>query len=172
MAEPVPPGEPGYQPDSWFQHVIYVGLRIARSTGLGLSLFNGLRERFAGVAQSILGAATTLIGQGVRAAAAWNAGGPDHIVDVDALPLAPKGFFGPEEVDRIVGMAEQQLVNEGTGEATTWGTRINFPEDWSKKAIEDAQEEALDQMVDESGPPGVVEDRQAKAHMIFLGKRF
>jgi hypothetical protein len=171
MAEPASPGEPGYDPDSWFQHVIYVGLKIARITGLGLGLFNGLRSRFAGVARDILGAASTLIGQGVRAAATWNAAGPDHVVDVDALPLAPKGFFGPEEVDRIVGMAESATVSKSGGPGKTFYERPNFPEDWSKAAVEDALETALQDQVDESDPDLII-DKQNMAHMVWIGKRF
>lgn len=172
MAEPAPPGEPGYEPDSWFQHVIYVGLKVARSTGLGLQLFNGLRARFAGVSQAILGAAARLIGQGVRAAATWNAAGPDNVVDVDTLPLAPSGFFGPEETDRIIGLAEAALVDTGTGAGTTWGTRTNWPEDWSKSAVQDAQEIALMGDVDESDPRLLPDERTTNQHMLFIGKRF
>lgn len=171
MAEPVPPGEPGYQPDSWFQHVVYVGLKIARSTGLGLSLFNGLRARFAGVAGSVLGAAATIIGQGVRAAARWNAAGPDYVVDVDNLPLAPKGFFGPEEVDRIVGLVDATVANPLTGKTTEWARRPNFPEDWSKAAVEDAVDESLQADIDETDPALII-DRQAAQHMVWIGKRF
>lgn len=172
MPEPKAPGEPGYDPDRWFQHVVNVGLRLAREAGTGLPLVNALRRRFVGVAQSILGAAATILGQGIRAAARWMLGGPEHTVDLDTLPVAPKGFFGPEEVNRIVGLVDVPGSDVTSGAQVYHTDRINWPEDWSKAAIEDAVEAA--QADHESDSPGMGwdVDKQAKEHMLWIGKKY
>lgn len=172
MSAPQPPGEPGYDPDRWFQHVVNIGLQLARKVGTGLPLVNALVGKFSGVARSILGAAATILGQGIRAALAWQRGGPDHVVDIDALPLAPKGFFGPEEVDRIVGIADVQGHNTQTGAEIYREQRTNWPEDWSKGAIEDVVESVAEQNADNSPDGSWVAERAAQAHMLWIGKRF
>lgn len=172
MPEPAPPGEPGYDPDAWFQHVVYTGLRIARSTGLGLMLFNGLRSRFPSVLGSILGAAATIVGQGVRAAAEWMSGGPDYTPNVDDLPLAPKGFFGPEEVDRIVYLAEYRGAALEGGQEGYDATRINAPEDWSKEAVEDAGEMVHEDDLGDSPDLARLYEWELRLRMNWIGKRF
>jgi hypothetical protein len=172
MPEPPPPGELGYDPDRWFQHVIYTGLGIARKTGLGLSLFNGLRQRFGGVAAGILGAAATLIGRGVRAANAWMNADAGYVVPLDTLPLAPKGFFGPEEVDRIVGLAERRGTHTDDNSGAYDAERLNFPEDWSKAAVEEVSAEIHDEHVGES--PDMIRLVEWKEGLVmnWLGKKY
>lgn len=172
MPEQPPPGEPGYDPDKWFQHVVNVGLRLAREVGTGLSLVNALVGRFAGVPRSILGSAATILGQGIRAAAAWMAGGPDHVVDLTTLPLAPPGFFGPEEVSRIVAVADVAGIDSATGNETERTTRINFSEDWSKAAVEDAVEAVAEEDAYTSPENMWDVEREQSAHMIWIGKKY
>lgn len=173
MPEPVPPGDPGYDDDRWFQHVVNTGLRLAQQVGTGLSLFNALRSRFQGVARDILGSATTILGQGIRAAAAWMQGGPDYVVPIETLPLAPRGFFGPEEVNRIVGLLDVPGYDSDRDRETYHTTRINFPEDWSKAAIEEITDEVMQQSEDES-PEGWarLEDWEQRQHMLWIGRKY
>jgi hypothetical protein len=172
MAKPQPPGEPGYDPDRWFQHVVNVGLGLARQVGTGLPLVNSLVGAFRGVARSILGAAASILGQGIRAAMQWNSAQGDHIVNVDDLPLAPKGFFGPEEVQRVVGIQDVPGTDERTGDTVYHQQRINWPEDWSKDAIEEVIEAVADENADLYPGDYWDVDKQQKAHMIWIGKRY
>lgn len=172
MPEPSPPGEPGYNSDRWFQHIVNVGLRLARKVGTGLPLVNALRKRFVGVALDILGAAARILGQGIRAAQALQQGGSDYVVPLDSLPIAPAGFFGPEEVDRIVGLQDKPGVNTKTGAETYHENRVNWPEDWSKSAIE----EAVNQQYEDENAEYVEREwqteRDQESHWIWIGKRY
>jgi hypothetical protein len=152
--------------------VVNVGLQAARKVGTGLPLVNALVGIFKGVARSILGAAAGILGQGIRAAAAWQQGGPDHVVDIDSLPLAPKGFFGPEEVDRIVGVYDQPGKNTTTGAEVYHQNRANWPEDWSKSAIEDVVDAVEHDNSDKYQEDAWQIDDQQRRHMIWIGKRF
>lgn len=172
MSSPVAPGDPGYDPDRWFQHVVNVGIGLARRFGTGLQLFNALRSHFAGVARDILGAASRIIGQGIRAAITWMNGGPDHVVDLGDVPLAPKGFFGPEEVNRIVGIVDVPGEASDSGLVTYHQTRVNWPENWSKAAIADAIEETALETEMLSPGTGWDVDKDMTAHMLWIGKRF
>jgi hypothetical protein len=166
------PGEPGYNPDRWFQHAVNVGISTARRVGLGLPLVNALRATFADVAIGIIGSIATIIGQGVRAAAAWMAGEPGYLVNPDTLPLAPKGWFGAEEVDRIVGVVDRPGINPLTGDTVYHTDKVTMPEDWSKAAIEEIITEASIIEEDESPLKTWVMDEAKEAHMLWMGKKY
>ena len=170
MSAPNPPGEPGYDPDRWFQHVVNVGLQLARKVGTGLPLVNALASRFRDVGRSILGAAATILGQGIRAAASWNMAGPDAMINLDDLPLAPKGFFPPGEVDRIVGIADIAGKKQSTGETEFHQQSQTWPEDWSKSSVDDVIESVINDHSE--GNYDWQAESQNAAHMLWIGKRF
>lgn len=172
MTEDLYPGDPGYDDDKFFTKVINIGIQAARRVGLGLGLFNALRQRFQGAPRWLIGQATTLIGQGVRAAEDWMMGGPDYVIDVTNVPVGPPSFFGPEEQNRLVGIADVPGIDTQTGLPVSHTTRFNMPEDWSSGMIEELAQEEEQKKKDVSPRQAWRDTLEANLHMLFIAKRY
>lgn len=81
------------------------GLERAREVGLGLGLFNELRDRWPDVTTGELGEAAHLIGQGIKAAMVARALGGNEQLALESIPVIPSVFFRGGEEERVIVFA-------------------------------------------------------------------
>lgn len=125
MREPPDPDEPGANFDDWFGFALNIGLKLAEQVGLGLRLFNALRERFEGVSGTYLGMVAGTIGQAIRAATGLTGAALNEALVLDDLPIVPMGWNPGEPVDRVIAGVDVTWTDPRTGVTKTWLQWVN-----------------------------------------------
>jgi len=172
MTEPPGPDEPGFNFDDWFGFALNVGLKLASQVGLGLRLFNALRERFEGVDYSILGELAGTIGQAIRAATGLSGPALNQALVLDELPVVPVTWNQGEPGDRILAgfdITWDSTIDGRTNTRQQWVNGLEFltPADLEAEALA-----LFNETMKSDTPRYAKELREAIAYMFFLAKRF
>lgn len=173
---PIDPDE--MSPDEAMTRLINAGLRMARTEGLGLGLFNAMRREHPDVSPQLLGQAVRTIGQGINAATEAREAGGSAELPIDSMPVLPNSFFGMGEVGRIYTIADVEmsmtdpLDPEGEPETMNWDVRTECGEGLTF----DELIECIESHVDDMGLDDYPEDYQRVVNgfvnAYFMGKRF
>lgn len=172
MREPPGPDEPGYNESEWTGFALNVGLNLASMFGLGLSLFNALRQRFEGVSASILGDIASTIGQAVRAATGLS--GPDLQLPpvLDLLPIVPASWHPGEPGERIVAGVDVRGNYGGQFEPDVQRVFVNGTEYQTIDELIEAAEELHRRAMSETDPKKAAALEEQASNLIFLAARW
>lgn len=169
---PENPDDLGDVTADWTGFALNVGLKLAETVGLGLTLFNALRARFEGVPGEILGDIASTIGAAIRAATGLT--GPEFNQQIGSmkLPIVPASWKDVDPGDRIVAGIEVTGTGRGLGRGETrqvWlgGLETHTPND----LIEQAQA-LYDQMLNETDPKVLALIENEAAELMFLARLY
>lgn len=169
--EPLGPEETGIPSSEWIAYALDTGLRLASEYGLGLYLFNALRDRFEGVSGAILGTIASTIGQAVRAATGLSVMDLEFAPLLPDLPTVPGTFHPTDPGDRIIAAIDVPSINAVTGEQFDkrhWIGGLEFltPADLISEA------NALNALAETESPRMRAALQGIAARLAFLAKRF
>jgi hypothetical protein len=165
-------------PDRLMARLINVGLRSARSVGVGLGLVNELRQEYPDVAQDTIGHAVQTIGSGITAANIHSVGDPSSPVDLDVMPVLPSAFFSGGEPSRVAAFADVKFDAFDSNnpdqppQERDWDVRVDCSEASTFQELIDCIEQQFD-TYKENGPDITLNDyTNVQISIYFMGKRF
>lgn len=172
MEPPLDP-EDGSEPSAdWTGFALNVGLKLAETFGLGLTLFNALRARFEGVAVSVLGDIASTIGQAVRAATGLTTEQLNQSIPLGDLPIVPASWHEGEPSDRIIAGVDVYGTGsrlEGPEVRRVWvsGLEVMTPQD-----LLDEAQRLFEEAINKTDAAAAAQIEEQAAQLMFLAKRF
>lgn len=170
---PPPDPEPGETPsNAWMHFALNVGLKLAETYGLGLTLFNAMRARFEDVSGSILGDITSTIGQAVRVATGLTTSQLNEALPMGDIPIVPTGWHQEDPADRVVaGVDVTGLRKDGT-EVVTQRKYVSGLEDLTPNELIAAAEGLFVVYINTTDPEKANQIEEIISDLIFLGAYF
>lgn len=170
---PPPDPDEGETPTSdWIGFALNVGLKLAETFGLGLTLFNALRARFPDVAGAVLGDITSTIGQAVRAATGLTSEELNQNLALGDLPIVPASWHQGEPGDRIIAGVDVIGISKSGGSDIRRRTWVNALEFLTPQDLIDEAEALFDAAMNETDPTLRAQIETQASQLVFLARRF
>lgn len=170
-----PPDDPDSPDDvsaDWTGFALNIGFKLAETFGLGLTLFNALRDRFAGVPGSILGSIASTIGQAIRAATGLTAADFNRQLGSMELPIVPASWNEGEPGDRVGGRVD---ITATDADGNVTAIRQVFVNGLEQLTPQDIIEEAVrlfEEALNETNPKVLALIAEKQAQIAALYARF
>lgn len=166
------PGDAGYVAGVFQAFALNIALRLAAEVGLGLPLFNALRERFPDLERGMIGEITSIIGEGVRAGLSLNVDENMVPIDPSALPTVSADFHPGESGDRLVAGVDITYTDTQTGTQQTRRVFINTLEILTPADLMAEAEALFEAEISETDPRAAEMVRDVISHLVFLATRY